>query len=243
MALTVVPIPILQDNYAWFLRDEATGASAVVDAAEAAPVLEFLRRENGGRCDLLPITHHHADHIAEIPAVAAATGAKVAGNPSDAAALPRLDIEVPPGASLDLGDSRAEVLDTPGHAHHHVSFAFLEGEALLCGDVLFAVGCGRLSEGTAEEMWASLSALAALPGPLRVCAGHEYTLSNVKFARHVDPANEALAAFAAEAEAKRARGEPTLPTTLALERAANPFLRARDAAHFAELRRAKDIFR
>ncbi len=243
MGLTVIPIPILQDNYAWFLRDEATGASAVVDAAEAAPILDFLRRENGGRCDFLPITHHHADHIAELPAVAAATGAKVVGNPADAAALPRLDIEVPPGAAFGLGEHRAEVLDTPGHAHHHVSYAFVAGEALLCGDVLFAVGCGRLSEGTAEQMWGALATFAALPDATRVCAGHEYTLGNVRFARHVDPDNAALLAFAADAEAKRARGEPTLPTTLALERAANPFLRARDAAHFAELRRAKDSFR
>lgn len=241
--LTAVPIPILQDNYAWFLRDGATGATAVVDAAEAGPVLDFLRRENGGRCDYLLITHHHADHVAGIPEVKAATGARVVGNPLDREALPPLDVEAPPGASFDLGESRAEVLDTPGHARFHIAYAFLEGEALICGDTLFAMGCGRVIEGTMDEMWGSLSELAALPGPMRVCCGHEYTLSNVKYALHVEPQNAALKAFAEDAQAKRARGEPTLPTTLALERAANPFLRARDAAHFAELRRGKDTFR
>lgn len=243
MRLEVVPIPILQDNYAWFLRDGATGETAVVDAAVAAPVLSFLRERNGGRCDYLVITHHHADHIAEIPQVKAATGAKTVGNPRDAASLPPLDVEAPPGSSFALGQSRAEVIDTPGHADHHIAYAFREGEALLCGDVLFAAGCGRLVEGSAAEMWESLSRLAALPDAMRVCCGHEYTLSNVKYARHVEPANAALRDFAAEAEAKRAQGLPTLPTTLGLEKAINPFLRARDAAHFAELRRGKDSFR
>jgi hydroxyacylglutathione hydrolase len=249
MTLTVLPIPILQDNYAWFLRDEATGMVGVVDAADAAPVLAFLAETAGGRCDWLLITHHHGDHIAGIPEVQAKTGAKIAGNAADAHRLPPLDLALTPGDSSALGDSfalgasRALVLDTPGHTRGHIAYAFEEGAALFCGDTLFAIGCGRLLEGTAEEMFASLSRLADLPGAMRVCCGHEYTRSNIRYALSVEPENAALRAFAAEAGAKRGRGEPTVPTTLDLERAANPFLHARDAAHFAALRAGKDEFR
>ena len=242
MPLTVQPIPILEDNYAWFLRDAATGTTAVADAAEVEPVAAFLVRE-GGRLDWLLITHHHGDHIAGIPELTRRFGAKVAGAAADAHRLPPLDLALAPGDRFRLGESEASILDTPGHTRGHIAWHFPDGPAVLCGDTLFAAGCGRLLEGTAAEMFASLRALGALPGETRVCCGHEYTLANLRFARHVEPDNPALAEYAERAEAQRARGEPTVPTTIALEHAINPFLRARDAAEFAARRAAKDGFR
>ncbi len=240
--LHVEPIAILEDNYAWLLRDPATGATAVVDPAVAGPVLERVQAL-GGRLDWILITHHHGDHIADVPAVQAATGAKVAGNAPDAHRLPRLNLAVSPGDAFTLGESRATVLDSPGHTRGHIAWAFPEGEAVFCGDTLFSIGCGRLLEGTAAEMFASLARLAALPDATRVCCGHEYTLSNLRYARHVEPDNAALAAHEAHVQAQRARGEPSLPTTIGQERALNPFLRARDVAALAALRTGKDNFR
>ncbi|WP_207539001.1 hydroxyacylglutathione hydrolase [Sabulicella rubraurantiaca] len=240
--LHVEPIPLLEDNYAWFLRDEATGATAVVDAAVAGPVLERVN-SRGGRLDWLLITHHHGDHIAGIPEVREATGAKVAGNAADASRLPKLDLALKPGDSFRLGESEAVVLDSPGHTRGHIAFHFASGKALFPGDTLFAIGCGRLLEGSAEEMFHSLQRFAPLPDDTRVFCGHEYTLSNIRYALSVDPDNAALRDYAAKAQAQRDRNEPTIPTTLGLEKAANPFLRARDVAELARLRTGKDNFR
>lgn len=242
MPLAIEPIPILQDNYAWFLRDAATGAVAVADAAEAAPVAAFIEAR-GGRLDWLLITHHHGDHIAGIPELAARYGARIAGAAADAHRLPKLDLALKPGDRFALGESEAVILDSPGHTRGHIAWHFPDGPAVLCGDTMFAAGCGRLLEGRAEEMFASLRALGALPPETRVCCGHEYTLSNLRFARHVEPQNAAIAAFAAEAEARRAQGLPTVPTTIAQEHAINPFLRAKDVAELAARRAAKDSFR
>ncbi|WP_421993737.1 hydroxyacylglutathione hydrolase [Roseococcus sp.] len=242
MTLTVKPIAILDDNYAWFLRDEATGVTAVMDAAVVGPIEDFVKAE-GGRLDWLLITHHHGDHIAGIAELAARTGAKVAGNAQDAARLPKLDVAVKPGDVFALGASEAQIIDTPGHTHGHISWYFPSGETLLCADTLFAAGCGRLLEGTPAEMFASLQKLAALPEATKVCCGHEYTLSNIRYALSVEPDNAALQAFAERAKALRAEGKPTVPTTIGLEQAINPFLHARDVKHFAELRLGKDNFR
>ncbi|MDB5413385.1 MAG: gloB [Rubritepida sp.] len=242
MTLTVKPIAILDDNYAWFLRDEATGMTAVMDAAVVEPIADFIAAE-GGRLDWLLITHHHGDHIAGIAELAARTGAKVAGNAADARRLPKLDVAVKPGDLFQFGKSEARIIDTPGHTRGHISWYFANGEALFCGDTLFAAGCGRLLEGNAEEMYASLAKLAVLPDETRVYCGHEYTLSNVRFALSVEPENLPLQAFGELAKSLREKGEPTLPTTLATEHAINPFLHARDVAHFAAMRSAKDSFR
>ncbi len=242
MTLTVKPIAILEDNYAWFLRDEATGTTAVMDAAVVEPIAEFIAAE-GGRLDWLQITHHHGDHIAGIAELAARTGAKVAGNAADAPRLPKLDVAVKPGDVFALGNSEARIIDTPGHTRGHISWHFPTGDALFCGDTLFAAGCGRLLEGTPAEMYASLRKLSALPVETKVCCGHEYTLSNIRYALSVEPDNAALQAFHTLATQLRAEGKPTLPTTIGTEHAINPFLHARDEAHFAELRAGKDNFR
>jgi len=241
MTLIVKPIPILDDNYAWFLRDEATGMTAVMDAAVVEPIADFIAAE-GGRLDWLLITHHHGDHIAGIPELAKRYGAKIAGNATDAARLPKLDAALKPGDSFALGESLARIIDSPGHTRGHIAWSFVESDALFSGDTLFAAGCGRLLEGNAAEMFSSLAAFADLPDVTRVYCGHEYTLSNIRFALSVEPENAALIAYAARAKAQRDAGQPTIPTTLGLERAANPFMRAQDVAQLAARRAAKDSF-
>lgn len=240
MTLLAQPLPILADNYAWLLRDDATGTRAVVDPADGDAVIRAIEAD-GGRLDLILLTHHHADHVAGTDAVRERFGCQVVGAAADAHRLPRLDRAVREGDEVPLGEPRARVLDTPGHTRGEICYAF--PGVLLSGDVLFSLGCGRLLEGTAEEMFASLRKLAALPGETRVCCGHEYTESNARFAVTVEPDNRALAARAAEVGRLRAAGEPTVPSTLADELAENPFLRARDAASFAEIRARKDSFR
>jgi len=242
MPVTVAAVPCLSDNYAWLLRDAATGATALCDPGEAAPAIAALEAA-GGRCDLILLTHHHGDHVAGTAEVQARFGAKVVGAAADAHRLPKLDIALRPGETLALGETTATVIDTPGHTIGHIAFHFAEGAVLLCGDTLFSLGCGRLLEGSAAQMFASLQALAALPGETLVCCGHEYTASNARFALTVEPANQALIARSAEVTSQRAAGLATLPTTIAAERAENPFLRAADVARLAAIRTAKDNFR
>jgi len=242
MTLTVKLIPILDDNYAWFLRDEATGMTAVMDAAVVEPIADVIASE-GGRLDWLLITHHHGDHIAGIPDLAKRYSAKIAGNAADAARLPKLDVALKPGDSFALGESQARIIDSPGHTRGHIAWSFPADDALFCGDTLFAAGCGRLLEGNAAEMFSSLAAFAHLPDSTRVFCGHEYTLSNIRFALSIEPENAALIAYAAKAKAEREAGQPTIPTTLGLERAVNPFIRAHDVAELASRRAGKDSFR
>jgi hydroxyacylglutathione hydrolase len=243
MTITAEPVPILSDNYAWLLRDSATGAVAIVDPAEPKPVIAALEKA-GGRLDLILLTHHHADHVAGVDEVRAHFGsAKVVGAAADAHRLPKLDVAVKEGDTVKLGGAEAQVIETPGHTIGQINFFFPDGEILLSGDTLFSLGCGRLSEGTPEVMFASLRKLAALPGGTKVCCGHEYTESNARFALSVDGGNAALVARTAQAKEQRAAGQPTVPSSMADELAANPFLRAPDAASFAKLRAQKDNFR
>ncbi len=239
--ITARPVAILQDNYAWLLRDSATGATAIVDPAEPEPVAAAIDAA-GGRLDLILLTHHHGDHIAGTDAIRARYGARVVGARADAHRLPRLDQPVGEGDSVTLGESQGRVIDTPGHTHGQVAFHFPDGGVLICGDTLFSLGCGRLLEGSAAEMFASLQRLAALPAETLVCCGHEYTESNARFALHADPGNAALRAYAEQVRVLRAAGRPSVPSRLADERAANPFLRAPDVARFADLRARKDRF-
>lgn len=241
-ALTVAPIPILTDNYAWMLRETEGGAVAVVDPADAAAVIDALER-SGNRLDLVLLTHHHDDHIAGALEVARRFGAPIAGAARDAHRLPPLDIALAEGQTVLLGAQPGVVIDTDGHTRGHISYFFAGGPILFCGDTLFSLGCGRLLEGTAEEMFDSLSKLKTLPDDTLVCCGHEYTQGNARFALSVDPDNAALRARAGEVEAQRRAGTPTLPTRLAQERTANPFLTAADSQSLAVLRSRKDSFR
>jgi hydroxyacylglutathione hydrolase len=240
--LELTAIPCLSDNYAWLLRDAGTGTVAVVDPGEAEPVEQALAARGLG-LDLILITHHHGDHVGGVAALKAAHGAAVLGPAADAHRLPALDRALKEGDRIAVGGATAVVIDTPGHTRGHIAFHFPAEELLLCGDTLFSLGCGRLLEGTPAEMFTSLRKFAALPPETRIACGHEYTLSNARFALSVDPGNAALKARAAQAEADRAAGEPTLPALLGDELAANPFLRAADVATLAKLRAAKDDFR
>ena len=242
MPLSVTPVPCLSDNYIWLLQDGATGAVAVCDPGEAGPAIAAVEKL-GGRLDLILLTHHHGDHVAGVAGLRARCGGRVVGAAADASRLPGLDQAVREGDTVTLGWSRAVVIDTPGHTVGHIAFHFAEGNAVLCGDTLFSLGCGRLLEGSAAQMFGSLAKLAALPEATLVCCGHEYTESNARFALTVEPENAALRARAEEARAQRAAGRPTVPTSIGQERAANPFLRAGDVARLAAFRGAKDSFR
>jgi hydroxyacylglutathione hydrolase len=255
MALELVTIPCLQDNYAYLLHDPASGQTAVVDVPDAAPILAALDGRGWQLSDIL-ITHHHADHIQGVEALRAATGARVLGAAADAHRLPELDLALAENDTLTLGAEVARVIDVPGHTVGHIAFHFPESRLAFTADSLMSGGCGRLFEGTPRQMWQSLSKLAALPPETLICSGHEYTASNLRFALTLDPGNPALISRSAEVAAHRAQGKPTVPVSLQTELDTNPFLRARfpalkaavglpdadDAIVFAEIRARKDKF-
>jgi hydroxyacylglutathione hydrolase len=241
MSVSVQAIKMFSDNYAWLLRESGTGVVGVVDPADADAVMAAVDAA-GGRLDVIFLTHHHADHVAGTDTVRARYGARVVGARADAHRLPLLDVAVAEGDEVAFGAARAAVMETPGHTRGHVAYV-LPGDALLfCGDTLFSLGCGRLLEGSAAEMFASLGKFAALPAETLVYCGHEYTQGNARFALTVEPENAALRARAAEVDRLRAAGEATVPSRLADELAANPFMRAADAARLGEIRAAKDRF-
>jgi len=242
MTLSAHAVPMLSDNYAWLLRDEATGMTAFVDPADADACIAAVDAA-GSRLDMILLTHHHGDHVAGTEAVRARYGCPVVGAAADAGRLPRLDRAVAEGDTVALGDSTLQVIDTPGHTLGHIAFFGGDNHVLVCGDTLFSLGCGRLLEGTAADMHASLRKLAALPPDTLVCCGHEYTQSNARFARQADPGNAALRARAARVDRLRSEGKPTIPSRLSDELAENPFLRAPDVAVLARLRSQKDTFR
>ena len=241
MPITARAVPILSDNYAWLLRDEATGATAIVDPAEDEPIDRAIQAA-GGRLEMILLTHHHDDHIAAVEPLRARYGAVVVGAAADAHRLPKLDQAVREGDTVRLGEILGAVLETPGHTIGHVAYSFADGGILLCGDTLFSLGCGRLLEGTAADMFRSLGKFADLPDATLVCCGHEYTKANARFALSVDPDNAALQARDRQIDQLRADGQPTVPSMLGNERTENPFLRAPDVARFATLRARKDRF-
>ncbi len=255
MPLSIVALPCLQDNYAWLLHDATSGATACVDVPEAAPILAALA-QRGWRLDTILLTHHHWDHIDGVAELRAATGARVIGAAADAHRLPPLDLALAPGESVTIGSDTGTVIDVPGHTVGHIAFHFPDSGVVFTADSLMAFGCGRLFEGTPAQMWDSLQRLAALPPETLVCSGHEYAQGNARFALTIEPGNPTLVQRAAEIDAARAAGRPTVPVRLSLELATNPFLRAHqpgikaalglsdadDATVFAEIRARKDRF-
>ena len=241
MTLNVSAIPLFKDNYAWLLRDSATGTTAVVDPADAGPV-EAAIMAAGGRLDLILLTHHHADHVGGTDEIRARFGCPVVGAAADAHRLPKLDRAVKEGDTVAIGDAVGRVIETPGHTMGHIAFYYPDGHALFCGDTLFSLGCGRLLEGRPADMFASLQKFAALPSDTQVYCGHEYTEANARFAITVEPDNAALKKRMAEILALRAAGRSTIPSPLGEEMAANPFVRAPDAVALGRIRAAKDSF-
>lgn len=252
--LVIRQIPVLKDNYVYLLHDPAGNATAVVDPAVAAPVRAALA-ESGWTLTHILNTHHHPDHTGGNAELKAATGCTIVGPRADRDRIPGIDIELGEGDDYLLGTQRARIFDLPGHTRGHIAFWFPDSEALFCGDTLFIMGCGRLFEGTPEQMWRSLGKLRTLPPETRVFCAHEYTQSNARFALSVEPGNPALVERSRRVDALRAEGRPTVPGTLAEELATNPFLRADQpslqaeagtpgdaVATFAAIRRRKDTF-
>lgn len=229
--LDVRQIPVLNDNYVYLARDQATGACAAVDPAVAGPVLAALDAL-GWRLSHILNTHHHHDHVGGNLELKRATGCTVVGNAADAARIPGIDVRLNDGDTFALGESTAEVIAVSGHTVGHIAYWFADDAVLFCGDTLFGLGCGRLFEGTPAQMWRSLSALRALPDETKVYCAHEYTEANARFALSVDPANRRLVERAQAVKALRRAGTPTVPSTIEDERATNPFLRA-DAPELA----------
>ena len=237
--LDVVRIPVLNDNYVWLLHDEASKETVVVDPAVAGPVLEAAQ-QRGWTISQIWNTHWHGDHVGGNAAIKAATGCSITGPAAEAEKIGTLDRMVREGDSVRIGAHRAAVLAVPAHTAGHVAYHLADDHMIFVGDTLFAMGCGRLFEGTAAQMFANMQRLAELPDDTIVYCAHEYTQSNGRFALTVEPDNAALHARMAQVDAARLRGEATVPTSIGQERATNIFMRARDVAQLAERRAAKD---
>ncbi|HEX7876725.1 MAG TPA: hydroxyacylglutathione hydrolase [Sphingobium sp.] len=241
--LEVVRIPVLSDNYVWLLHDDASGDTVVVDPAVADPVLEAAAAR-GWTIGQIWNTHWHGDHVGGNAGIKAAAqawgGCTITGPAAEAAKIGTLDRTVGEGDSVRIGDHVATVMESPAHTAGHIAYHLADDRIIFVGDTLFAMGCGRLFEGTAAQMFANMARFAALPDDTAVYCAHEYTQGNGRFALTVEPDNAALAARMAEVDAARARGEATVPTTIGQERATNIFMRARDVEELARRRIAKD---
>ena len=241
MTLAIVRVPVLADNYAWLIHDPASGETVAVDPGEAAPV-QAEAAARGWTIGQVWTTHWHPDHTGGNAALQA-QGARITGPAAEADKIRTLDATVGEGDRVRIGAVEAAVWHVPGHTAGHIAFHIEAADAIFTGDTLFALGCGRLFEGTPAEMFANMQRYATLPDATQVYCGHEYTESNGRFALTVEPDNAALVARMATVTAQRAAGEVTVPTTIGVERATNPFLRAADAEAFATMRAAKDSFR
>ena len=238
--LDIVPVRAFSDNYIWLAHDADSGETAVVDPGDAAPALAEAERR-GWRITQVWNTHWHPDHTGGNLQVKQATGAPVSGPAAET--IPGRDAALGEGDSIQLGRHVGRVIEVPGHTLGHIALIFDEAGVAFVGDTLFAMGCGRLFEGTPEQMHGSLQRLVALPPPTRLYCAHEYTLSNALFAAHVEPGNAAVADRLAAVRALRDHDRITLPTTVAEERETNPFVRVSSSLEFARLREAKDSFR
>lgn len=247
--------PCLEDNYGFLVHDPDSGATAAVDTPEVEPILRELKRKGWTLTHILN-THHHHDHAGGNLALKAETGCRIVGPRADAARIPGIDVEVGDGEELELGSRRVVVHETPGHTRGHIVYHLPDDRVAFVGDTLFAMGCGRLFEGSPAQMWSSLRKILAWPDDTRLYCAHEYTQANARFALTVEPGNRTLVERAAEVDRMRAARRPTVPTTVALEKATNPFLRpsspnlretiglpdADDVEVFARTRKLKDAF-
>ena len=238
--LDIVPVPAFSDNYLWLVHDNTSGETAVVDPGDPAPILAEVDKR-GWRLTQIWNTHWHPDHTGGNVALKEATGARISGPANET--IPGCDVELREGDTVHLGAHAGQVIEVPGHTLGHIALLFDKDRVAFVGDTLFAMGCGRLFEGTPDQMYGSLGRLMALPDETRLFCAHEYTLSNARYAAHAEPSNVAIAQRLAEVEAMRARGEITVPTTVTLERATNPFVLAADTKEFARRRMEKDSFR
>jgi len=255
-SLEIVRIPVLSDNYVWLMREPQSGYVGVVDPAVAGPVLAEADKRRWKITHILN-THHHGDHVGGNLEIKKATGCAIVGHRRDKARLPGIDVELDDGDRYRFGEAEAEIFFIPGHTSGHIAYAFRDQRALFCGDTIFALGCGKMFEGTPQQFWTSLSRLRSLPDDMRVYCAHEYTQSNARFAVMVETDNTQLMARRASVDAARARSEATVPSLLGEEKQTNPFLRADlagvqkavdlvgldPALVFAEIRHRKDVFR
>jgi hydroxyacylglutathione hydrolase len=253
--LEIYQIPCLQDNYGFLVHDPETGATATIDTPEVAPINQALAAK-GWRLTHILNTHHHFDHAGGNEELKARWNCQVVGAAIDAERIPGIDVALADGDTLTLGSKQARIIEVPGHTSGHIAYYFAADEVAFVGDTLFALGCGRLFEGTPQQMSESLAKIMALPDETTVYCAHEYTEANAAFAVTVEPANPALQKRVKEIQALRAAGKPTVPTSIGLERATNPFVRsdsaelqavlnlsgAEEVAVFAETRRRKDHF-
>ena len=253
--MQIFQFPCLQDNYGYLIHDPATGATACIDTPETEPTFEALET-TGWELSHILNTHHHWDHAGNNEPIKARTHCTVVGPGHDADRIPAIDSGVREGDIVSVGELQARVLETPGHTSGHIIYWFENDGAAFVGDTLFALGCGRVFEGTPEQMWTSLQKVAALPDDTSIFCAHEYTQANARFAVTVDPGNQALLDRAREIDELREKGLPTVPSKLGLEKATNPFLRpwsetlqngldmagADEIKVWAETRRRKDNF-
>ncbi len=241
MALEIVAVAAFADNYLWLVHDDVSGETAVVDPGDGDAVLDAAA-QRGWTIDTILNTHWHPDHTGGNLKVKEVTGATIYGPAAEKARIPGLDIALAEGDRVSIGDHVAEIWEVPGHTLGHIAYVFGDSGVAFVGDTLFAMGCGRLFEGTAEQMHHSLGRFASLPDATKLYPAHEYTLSNALFSAQAAPSDDAVLARLASVQALREHGEMTVPTTVADEKATNLFVRAPDPAAFAELRAAKDSF-
>jgi len=239
MPIEIVRVPVLSDNYVWLVHDATSGETLVIDPAVAEPVLAAAEAR-GWKITQIWNTHWHPDHVGGNAEIKAATGCIITGPAAEAERILTLDVQVRGGDVVQLGDVRAMVLDVPAHTSGHIAYHFATEQVAFVGDTLFAMGCGRLFEGTAAQMYDNMRTLEALGDATAIYCAHEYTLSNARFALTIEPDNAALQQRVSDVVAARERGEATVPTTIALERATNPFMRSRSVEELAARRAAKD---
>ena len=231
----------LSDNYSWLVHDPDANVTAVVDTPEVGPILQALE-DTGWQLTHILNTHHHFDHAGGNEELKAKTGCQIIGSKSDAARIPGIDMQVGDGDSFTFGTRKVEVFDVSGHTIGHIAFWFPDDKIIFVGDALFALGCGRLFEGSPAQMWQSLQKLTALPADTTVYCAHEYTLANAEFALSAFPDNDDVKSARLFAQDLRDENKSTVPTTIRAEKDSNPFLLAKTAEEFAELRKAKDRF-